>query len=610
MLCSRAPLEQGTPFAQRNGLHRVFDLLDRYWTWVTVAAWLGLCTWFVISRWDAIHFFALADTDDNLRMSQVRALLGGQDWYDLRQYRLNPPTGANVHWSRIVDLPLAGIILLLRPLVGGMEAERAAVAIAPMLPLLLLLTAVALIVRRLVHPSAYPIAFVALFFAGSAAGMFMPTRIDHHSWQLALLALTVAGIADPRRARGGAVVGLASAASLAIGLEMLIYLAIAGSAMALFWVFDAAERRRVAAYAASLGGGTAFGFLLFASYANRQPVCDALSPVWLSNALLGSGLLLGLAMLTPADWKRRLALAVVAGIVVAAFHALAWPHCLARLEGVSPEVQELWLSHVREARPVYRHGAKIAVLIAALPVTGVIGWALLVASKRREPEALRRTIAAALPCLAATVLLLWQTRTGPAAQMLALPGTAALMWVGMPWALRSNLWLMRTLGVSMLAVIGFGAAAPFVDVFMPDKPRTASQVAVDKANRQCPSLWGLKPIARQPRGMVFSYVDLGPRLITVTHHQAVTGPYHRNGEQIADVMKAFRGDERQARAIIAGKYRSDYLLICPNMSTATIFMAEAPKGFYGQLQRGRVPAWLQPVQLPKDSPFRMWRVVR
>jgi hypothetical protein len=90
----------------------------------------------------------------------------------------------------------------------------------------------------------------------------------------------------------------------------------------------------------------------------------------------------------------------------------------------------------------------------------------------------------------------------------------------------------------------------------------------------------------------------------------VTGPYHRNGEQIADVMKAFRGDERQARAIIAGKYRSDYLLTCPNMSTATIFMAEAPKGFYGQLQRGQVPAWLQPVELPKDSPFRMWRVVR
>ena len=39
-------------------------------------------------------------------------------------------------------------------------------------------------------------------------------------------------------------------------------------------------------------------------------------------------------------------------------------------------------------------------------------------------------------------------------------------------------------------------------------------------------------------------------------------------------------------------------------------MAEAPKGFYGQLQRGEVPAWLTPVALPADSPFRMWKVVR
>jgi hypothetical protein len=38
-------------------------------------------------------------------------------------------------------------------------------------------------------------------------------------------------------------------------------------------------------------------------------------------------------------------------------------------------------------------------------------------------------------------------------------------------------------------------------------------------------------------------------------------------------------------------------------------MAEAPSGFYAQLQHGQVPKWLAPVQLPKDSPFRMWRVV-
>jgi hypothetical protein len=590
-------------------LNRVLDLLDRHWKWVVVGTWLAFCVYFVISRWTAITYFSLIDTDDNLRMSQVRALLAGQDWFDLRQYRLNPPTGANIHWSRLVDLPIAALILLLRPLVGGADAERAAVAIAPMLPMLLLLFSIALTARRLIDRRAYPLAIVVLFFAGSALGMFMPNRIDHHGWQLALLTLAIAGLSDPKEARGGATVGIATTLSLAIGLEMLIYLALAGVATVLFWVVEPAERRRVSTYALTLGGGTAFGFLVFASYANQLPVCDALSPVWLSDALLAAGLLFGLSLLHTGRWTTRLGLAVLAGLIIAAFHASMWPQCLSRLEGVSPEVEKLWLSHVREARPIYRHGWRVEVAIAAIPVTGMIGWALLAWSRRGDPELLRRIAAAALPAVSAALLLFWQTRTGPAAQLMGLVGAAALTWIAVPWAHHSKQFVVRIFGTVLLAVIGFGAAVPAASTFYPTEQKSDRMKAVDRANARCPSLAGLRAVAQQPKGMVFTFVDLGPRLITVTHHDAVTGPYHRNGEQIGDVMKAFRGSEPQAHAIIT-KYRSDYLLVCPNMSTATIFMSEAPNGFYARLMKGRRPNWLERVDLPKDSPFLMWRVKR
>ena len=46
------------------------------------------------------------------------------------------------------------------------------------------------------------------------------------------------------------------------------------------------------------------------------------------------------------------------------------------------------------------------------------------------------------------------------------------------------------------------------------------------------------------------------------------------------------------------------------MPEATIYRSEAPQGFYAQLANNRVPAWLQPVRLPQDSPFRMYRVAR
>ena len=587
---------------------RAGDVLARHWKLITVLVWIGLCAWFVYTNLDGIRFFRLGDTDDNMRMMQVRGLLHGQGWYDLRQHHLNPPVGANIHWSRLVDLPIAGLVLALRPFLGGPGAERWAVGIAPLIPYLLLLFSLALTARRLIDARAYPLAFLALFFAASTNGMFSPERIDHHGWQLALLSLSVASIADPKRLRGGITLGISTALSLAIGLEMIIYLAIAGATVVLFWVIDRDERERLLGYAVALSGGTALAFLVFASNDNWGAVCDALSPVWLSDALLAGALLYGLSLLSPADWRRRLALAAAAGVALAAFHALMWPHCLQRLEGVSPEVERLWLSHVKEARPVYRHGWRIASLIVALPITGFLGWTLLAWMRRADRELLRRVVGAAAPGIAASLLLLWQTRTGPAAQMMATVGAAALVWLLMPQAWRLKSSALRVLAATAIVVIGAGAAVQFAFNFVPNEKSTPRERAIGKANAGCASMWGLRPVALQPKGTVFTFVDMGPRLITVTHHDAITGPYHRNGEQIADVMNAFRGSEPQAHRLI-DKYHSDYVLICPNNSTSTIFTSEAPGGFYTQLVAGKVPGWLQPVQLPKDSPFQMWRVV-
>ena len=592
----------------RVRVDKMLDRLERHWRWVVVAAWLGVSALFLFREWARIRGFSLGDTDDNMRMSQVRALLAGQDWFDLRQYKMNPPFGANIHWSRLVDLPLAGIILALRPLIGGRDAEQVAVAVAPLLPLLPMMFAIALTARRLIAPMAWPLAIIALFFAGSTLGMVTPLRIDHHGWQLALLAIGVSGMADPKRARGGLTTGLAGALSLTIGLEMIIYVALSGVAAVLSWVDDRDERRRLAAFAVSIGGGCALGFAGFASTANRLPVCDALSPVWLSDALVGGALLLGLAMLRIEKWTVRLALALAAGAIVAGFHAVMWPHCLARLEGVSPEVAQLWLSHVREARPVWANGWQIASLILALPLTGIAGYALLGWTLRHDRERLRALLSVAAPAVAATALLAWQTRTGPAAQMLGVVGAAAIPWLLAPRAFASNNSIVRVLGTAVIALLGFGALVPTLISFVPAKQNSKYEQSINRANNLCPTMWAMKPVALQPAGTVFTFVDLAPRLITVTHHKSIAGPYHRNGDAIADVMHAFRGTADEAHAIMLA-HHADYVLTCPAMSQTTIFMSEAPKGFYGQLSRGEVPAWLKEIPLPKDNPLKMYRIV-
>ncbi len=526
--------------------------LERRWRWWVLLFWLGTCAVLLYLRWAQINGFVLNDTDDNLRIMQVRGLLAGQDWYDLRQYRLNPPFGADIHWSRLVDLPIAGIRLALAPLVGGLAAEKAAVAIAPLLPMAVAMAAVAVSARRLIAPWAFALALAILLCGHSVRGQWVPLRIDHHGWQLALLAVAIASLTDPKRARGGAMLGIATGLSLVIGLEMLLYLALVGGIAVLMWVRDPAEGRRLATYGASLAGGAALGFLLFASYANRAPVCDALSPIWLSVAAAGGGIAVGMALLAPRSWPLRLAAAAAAG--------------------------------------------------AALPVAGLVGYAIMLWRERRDETKLIAWAATAAPALLAALLLLWQSRAGPAAQLLAVPGATALVWL----TVVSRFMLIRVIGTVALFLLASGLLPQQALRYFPPKPRPGIK-AVNKANNLCPTLWALRPVALVPRGQVLTFVDLGPRLITVTHHDAVAGPYHRNGRDIIDVMRAFRGKAEAARATIERR-GIDYVLICPGLSESTIYASQAKDGFYSQLARGKVPPWLQPVPLPANSPYRMWRV--
>ena len=597
---------------------RVQAELDRHWLRITMVAWVVIAAWWLWSRWNGVYWLALGDTDDNMRLMQVRGLLAGQGWYDLTQYRLNPPGGFNIHWSRIVDLPLAALILVFKPFVGVAWAERLACGIAPMLPLTIVLAALAFTVRRLVAPTAYALAIVILLGAGATMLMFMPMRIDHHGWQLAMLSLTVAGLADERRARGGMIVGLATAVSLSIGLEMLPYGAMAGAIVTLRWVIDRGDARRLTAYALTLGGGSALGFALFASNANQALRCDALTPVWLSVLVVGGAKLFVMARINPHARTHRLGMALVAGTIIAVGFALAYPQCLSRPEGVSQELADTWLNHVREAKPIYHHPWRVGVTIAALPIAGLIG-AIVAAWRARGTPAMAAWIPVTLFTAFAAAMLLWQVRAGPAAQMLAVPGATALAWIVVPWCLGHRFMAVRVLGPVLAFLVVSGLIAGLVlepirisllgwqfNSAVPAPPKRHVQT-VNRANARCNSVPAMRVLNRVPASVVFTHNDLGPRLIVLTHHYGISGPYHRNGDAILDVHHAFTGSPGDFRAI-AKRHGARLLLTCPNMAETTVYRARASDGFYGQLAKNRVPSWLIPVPLPKGSPFRLWRI--
>lgn len=595
---------------------RAAQIVERRWRLVTGLFWLGAAAVLLWQKWNAIHWLALSDTDDNMRLDQVRDWLAGQGWYDLRQHRLDPPAGFNIHWSRLVDLPLAALILVARPFVGTIDSWRFACAVAPLLPMLVAMLALAVAIRRLIDPRAYPVALALLCCAGMTLAMWTPLRIDHHGWQLALLMVTVAGLADPKGARGGATVAIGSALSLAIGLEMLPYCAFAGAAVALRWAADGGEAPRLRAYGGTLAVATAACFLVFASNDNWALRCDALTPVWTVSVTLAAVLLFALSFVPAASGWVRLALVAAAGATAAAAYAALFPQCLTgRLEHIPPEAERLWLSHVREARPITAHARDVALPAAALPAIGLLaGLALLWRiAQGREPAAWLPVL---LFGLFASALTFWQFRTIQSAQMLAVPVAAWGAWRLAGLAARRPAWQQGAALVAAAALLS-GTVMDPLERLLPRTPDPrakaaalkAHRTAVSRANRRCPTIPALRPIEAQPAGTVFTFIDAGPRLITVTHHRAVAGPYHRNAGAILDVEHAFRGTPGQARAIMAA-HRADYLLVCPDMSESTIYRSEAPGGFYAKLASGWTPAWLIPIALPAGNPWRMWRIRR
>ena len=124
---------------------------------------------------------------------------------------------------------------------------------------------------------------------------------------------------------------------------------------------------------------------------------------------------------------------------------------------------------------------------------------------------------------------------------------------------------------------------PLVDQRDPAaRRRRKGRKAIGLANRICPTLPALAPIAKLPAATILTFVDFGPRLIAVTHHRAIAGPYHRNGAAILDVQHAFRGTPEVARDVMR-RHGATLLLICPGMSESTIYAREAKDGFYARL---------------------------
>ncbi|UVO51417.1 hypothetical protein M0208_13220 [Sphingomonas sp. SUN019] len=572
-----------------------------------LVTWAIAATILILVALPAIAVLKLPDPDDMMRLMEVRDWLAGQSWWDVAQHKLNRGNFP-MHWSRLVDLPLAATLLALRPLLSDPLAIRGTLVIVPLLTLLAAMAAAAMVTRRAADGATARLAMILLPLSAPILYQIRPLRIDHHGWQIVLTLAATALLLAPPTARRGALAGLSLAALLTISLEGLpivtMIVVVAGAA----WAFQPDRRAFLLALIWSLFVGALTLHAVTRGPALWLPVCDAIAPAWLAMlgaAAIGVTAAVGTTRFGP---LARLAALGIAGVATATTLFLTDPACLkGPFATLPPIVYDFWYLNVPEGRPIWEQTHYWAAMSIGLPLAGLYGT---IRALRLSTGAARTRWLLLLALLAAaTVLSLLVNRASATANALALPGAAALLLAMLTRAraIRSpTKRLFATAGA--LLVASPGQAAGIALVAGGALSSSAYHPTAPASNRpSCDAFADIRAIDRLPAGLVYAPIDVTPEIIAMTRHRAIAGGYHRGAIPLANVLTTFTGSPLSARRMILAS-GADYVAFCPGLAEGAIYHRLAPNGFWARLERGERFDWLQPIDL--QSPALAWRVVR
>lgn len=536
--------------------------------------------------WETGAFF---DSDDAMRAVEIRDYLAGQGWFDLVARRVDPPNGLLMHWSRIVDAPLAGLNILFAHFLSPEYAERATRLVFPFMLLAALFTLVAWLASILSDRTARPAAVWLTLLSGAIFLQFAPGRIDHHAPQIVSLVATLCfflqGL-DPGRASRFAGAAALMALSLAISLENLPFFVVMIAAPPLIFIIDGA---RAPLLWFSLGALVAFPLLYVAAVpasAYFVSACDAFSAVHLAAALIGVVTLGGVALFSAhlASPLKRLGAVALAGGATLACVAFIAPQCIGDpLAGLDPLLRDLWLSHVAEARPLlsfWRESPGVVIATAAPVALGFI--ATLVFARASRGGARRRWLLAAATIAVGLAAGLWQTRVFTSVTPLAMAPLAVAVvalverfGAGVSAPLRA---LLVGAIAALVSPMGLALAMP------PGDPRSSE--------RACLKPSALAPLAELTPARVAAPFDLGAHILAHTPHSVFAAPYHRNNHGNRIAADAFLAPPTEAEAMLRA-VGAQIVVWCPDQKPPSALAAASPEGLAALLARGEKPDWLE-----------------
>lgn len=537
------------------------------------------------------------DNDSLMRLVSVRSWLAGQPWFDTVEYRLMPPEGVQMHWSRYIDGVLGGMILVLSRFMSVTDAEVWTVTIWPVFLSVLLILIVGAGTRRLFGSVAASFAVLTTsIWPVSQQFYFLPGKIDHHNVQIVLIvALTFLVLVPKAPLRAGLLAGLAAALALAIGLETLLFILALGVVLFLranLRMKDDADPLLAGFSVALLAGSVLFWLGQTAPSRWGAQVCDQLGlPVISLTAIACAASLIPMLLA-----KEKPVLRLMIGACVTAVGCLlAWPllgPCLGGPYGsLPPEVQEIIRDGIVEARPglAYAQRNPTTYFQMVMPVAGALVLGLLVwwSLPKSTETARRRDTLGVLLVLSSIGLLASFSQI----RLILMSAPAAPVLVGVVMAVLVDRYL-RTRGAGNAVIMMVACVLLVAPLLVRDLLRetvfAGDSSGGGRLDSACRDTELMAAVNELPPAVFLTSINLGPAILAGTHHATISGPYHRSPDAFANGRVPLRLDEAGLRDYLAER-NATHLMLCQSSKYGDSFATA--------LAEGAVVDWLIPISI-------------
>lgn len=560
------------------------------------------------------------DNDDVMRLVEVRDWLSGQSWFDLMQVRLGLEGGTLMHWSRLVDLPIGGLIRLFSLFAGSPEqAEALALTVWPLLLGLLFIAAAGFGGRRMGGVSTMHIGFglASLFVFTSVR--FYPGSIDHHNLQQVLMVFLAACLIDRRR--GGishVLAGITAAIAIAIGAETVPIVAVACACVAVQWAWHG-EAFGAPARAFGLSLCLAITGLFVATVPPAQyglVTCDNLSLGFYSlTALGGAGLfMLALGVKRASQKQRFLALGGL-GIAMLAAAVLIAPQCLGSpLAGLDPMLRDLWLNNVTEAQPFLSQLRHEPSTIGGFYAVGLFAIAICTFRVLDREKAEIHLVLLAMIGIAWIVSLIQVRGSFLANAITILPLSLIIDDLrrqshAEPENINAGFVYVITVLMSVPVVWVFLGAVSTKGIGNSISISALTEASAPKrAAETCTSRADMKALATLPPGVIAAPSESGTTILRYTPHRVLSAPYHRNQGGMLTELHIGLASAMESEAFLKGA-QVTVLAFCATDPQTQALIRLKPDGLYADLSNGKVPPYLQALPVADPDGFRLYRVV-